>query len=79
MKGLHNITFILLIVGGLNWLLLGLFNWEIGMIFGGSGMFISKLIYILVGISAIVELATHKSNCKACGKGNMPGGQPSAM
>ncbi len=34
---LEQITFILLVIGGLNWLLLGLFNWEIGQIFGGQG------------------------------------------
>jgi uncharacterized membrane protein YuzA (DUF378 family) len=75
MKGFHGIAFILLIIGGLNWLLWGLFQWEVGEIFGGSSAWISRLIYILVGVSALYELFTHKKNCKQCDKGMS---QPSA-
>ena len=74
MKMLHMIAFILLVVGGLNWLLLGLFGWEIGELFGGQDMLISKIIYILVGLAAVVELLTHKSNCKMCGAKSGMGG-----
>ena len=68
---LHGITYFLLIIGGLNWLLLGLFGWEIGEIFGGSSAVISRIIYILVGLSAVYELATHKKMCKSCDKSGM--------
>lgn len=68
MKKLHIITFLLLVIGGLNWLLVGLFGWDIGSLFGGMDMPISKIIYILVGVSAVVEIATHKKNCRLCGK-----------
>ena len=61
------VTFILLVVGGLNWLLLGLFGWEIGMLFGGQMALVSKTIYILVGVSAINEIIIHKGICKMCG------------
>jgi len=66
MKNLHKLTFILLVVGGLNWLLQGLFVWEIGSLFGGTDAVVSRLIYILVGLSALYEIGTHKSNCKDC-------------
>ena len=66
MKTLHGISFVLLIIGGLNWLLVGLFNWDIGMIFGGSGAAISKLIYVLVGLSAVYLMFTHRASCKHC-------------
>ncbi|RJQ28356.1 DUF378 domain-containing protein [Candidatus Parcubacteria bacterium] len=69
MKGLHMVTFILLVVGGLNWLLLALFGWEVGQLFGGMDAAVSKLIYVLVGLSAVVELATHKKTCKMCEPG----------
>ena len=65
-KGLHMIIFLLVIVGGLNWLLVGLFGWDIGQLFGGMGATVSKVIYILVGLSSIYLLATHKSTCKMC-------------
>lgn len=60
------IAFLLLIIGGLNWGLLGLTGWEIGHLFGGMDAVISKIIYILVGLSALVILLTHKGSCKMC-------------
>jgi uncharacterized protein len=66
MKATHGIAFVLVIIGGLNWLLVGIFNWDVGMIFGGQGAVISKIIYILVGLSAIYLLATHSKDCKHC-------------
>ena len=65
-KGLHMIAFLLVIVGGLNWLLVGLFNWDVGVLFGGQGALVSRIIYVLVGLSAVVLLATHKKDCKMC-------------
>ncbi|HEY5588692.1 MAG TPA: DUF378 domain-containing protein [Candidatus Paceibacterota bacterium] len=66
MKFLHVLTFILVIIGGLNWLLVGLFGLDVGMIFGGQGAMISKVIYILVGLSAIYLVVSHKKDCKQC-------------
>ncbi|MBI2024626.1 MAG: DUF378 domain-containing protein [Candidatus Harrisonbacteria bacterium] len=66
---MHKIAFLLLVVGGLNWLVLALFNWEIGQLFGGMEATVSKIIYILVGVSALYELASHKKRCKECVKG----------
>ena len=66
MKVLHCIAFILLVVGGLNWLLVGLVGWDIGSYLGGMDALISKIIYILVGLSAIVLVVTHKKDCRHC-------------
>lgn len=66
MKALHSVAFILLVIGGLNWLLVGLFDWGVADILGMS---ISKLIYILVGVSAIYLVATHKKDCRMCPSG----------
>lgn len=60
MSGLKNISLILLIIGGLNWLLVGLFNWDVGQIFGGMDAVISKIIYILVGLAALYALVSYK-------------------
>ncbi|OGY42936.1 MAG: DUF378 domain-containing protein [Candidatus Buchananbacteria bacterium RIFCSPHIGHO2_01_FULL_39_14] len=68
MKQLHKLSFILLIIGGLNWLLQGLFQWEVGQLFGGQEMMISRVIYVLVGLSAIYELAIHTKSCNFCSK-----------
>jgi uncharacterized membrane protein YuzA (DUF378 family) len=63
---MHKITFILLVVGGLNWLLVGVLGWDVGVLFGGQAAIISRIIYILVGLSALYEIFTHKKNCKSC-------------
>jgi len=68
MKGLHMIAFILLVIGGLNWLLVGLnVGWDLGSLLGDS---VSRIVFILVGLSAILEAVTHKGNCKRCGSGS---------
>ncbi|MBI5754130.1 DUF378 domain-containing protein [Candidatus Peregrinibacteria bacterium] len=69
MKILHMVTFGLVIVGGVNWLLFALTGWEVGQIFGGMNATISKAIYVLVGLSAIYLAATHMKDCKTCSTG----------
>lgn len=65
---MHFITFLLLIIGGLNWLLMGIFSWDIGNLFGGMDAVISRVIYIVIGLAAIYELVSHKKSCKMCEK-----------
>ena len=60
------VSFILLIVGGLNWLLFGLFGWEVGSLLGGWDSWVSRAVYILVGLAAVFELVDHKRSCKVC-------------
>jgi len=62
MKALHVITFILVIIGALNWLLVA-FNWNVVAMLGPS---IAMVVYVLVGLSAIYQIFTHKSYCKNC-------------
>ena len=74
MKGLHKLTFILLVIGGLNWLLTA-FDWNLVDNIFGMGSTTSMVIYILVGLSAVYEIFAHKSLCRNCnpGGGNMGG------
>lgn len=63
---MHKLTFVLLVVGGLNWLLVGVFGWDISRFLGGMDSMVARAVYILVGLSAVYEVVTHKGNCKAC-------------
>lgn len=48
------IALVLLIIGGVNWGAIGLFQFDIvGWIFGGQGAIISRIIYTLVAIAAV--------------------------
>ncbi|MFZ2569066.1 MAG: DUF378 domain-containing protein [Minisyncoccia bacterium] len=64
MKSLHMVTFILLVVGGLEWGLHA-FGYDPIEMFGSQ---ISMIVYVLVGLSAVYEIVTHKKNCKHCAK-----------
>ncbi len=71
MKALHIVAWILLIVGGLNWLLVGLgmymnADWNVVHMIFGSVPMLEALIYVLVGLAAIYELVMHRGMCKAC-------------
>ena len=72
MKGLHKITFILLIIGGLNWGLQAL-GWNLVDSLLGSWPQVVMIVYLLVGLSAIYEIISHKSLCRNCSP--MGGGQ----
>jgi uncharacterized membrane protein YuzA (DUF378 family) len=58
---MSKIAFWLLVIGGLNWLLVGLFGWDIGELFGGQTAIISRIVYVLVGLSAILVAAKKPS------------------
>ena len=48
------LALILLIIGGINWGLVGIFELDmIAWLFGGSASIISRTLYILVAISAV--------------------------
>lgn len=69
---LHTIAFILVMVGALNWGLVGLGgflggNWNVVNLILGSWPTIEWLVYVLVGVAAVYELVSHKKNCKAYG------------
>lgn len=50
------IALVLLIVGGLNWGLVGLFNFDLVAAILGSIPILQKIVYILVGISALYTI-----------------------
>lgn len=62
------ITYILVILGAINYGLVGFFDWNlIEAILGMGGA--TRAVYALVGVSAIVELVGHRKGCKACSMG----------
>jgi len=59
MKLLYNIALTLVIVGALNWLLIGLFKFDlVASLFGNLSAF-SRIIYSLVGISGILSIGLY--------------------
>ncbi|WP_062107903.1 DUF378 domain-containing protein [Bacillus niameyensis] len=57
MRTMHRIALALVIIGAINWGLIGLFQFDlVASIFGGQASLISRIIYTLVGISSILCL-----------------------
>ena len=74
MKAVHMIAWILVIIGGLNWLLVGIggfagTNLNVVNLLLGAWPQVEWIVYLLVGVSAVYELFTHRKNCRACNPG----------
>lgn len=56
MKALNLITLVLVIVGGVNWGLVGLLGFDLVAAIFGAGSFLARTVYTLVGLSALWQL-----------------------
>ncbi len=60
MKVLHWIAVVLVLVGSLNWLLVGAFNFDLVAMILGQMSILARVVYVLVGLSAIFLLLNIK-------------------
>lgn len=59
MKVLYYIALTLVIIGAINWLLIGLFSFDlVATLFGTMSVF-SRIIYSLVGIAGIISISLY--------------------
>lgn len=75
----HKLAKILLVIGGLNWGLVGVgmllsSNWNVINLLLGSIPTLEAVVYILVGVVAIIKLFNCK--CKKCMVGDSSGANP---
>jgi uncharacterized membrane protein YuzA (DUF378 family) len=57
MKALDVICWLLLVIGGLNWGLVGIFEFNlVSWIFGGNDAVLSRIVYIIVAVAALYNL-----------------------
>jgi len=57
MKVLKSIALAILIIGGLNWGLVGLFSFDlVAFLFDGLSHMVTRVIYALVGVASIVSI-----------------------
>lgn len=66
-KTLDIVVWILLAVGGLNWGLVGLFNFNLVSAIFGEMTFLSRLVYTLVGFAAVYDIVAIKAIWKRWG------------
>ena len=59
MKVLYYIALTLVIIGALNWLLIGLFNFDLVATIFGAMSVMSRIIYVLVGIAGLISIGLY--------------------
>lgn len=62
----HIVTFSLMMIGAINWGLVGLFGLNLVEMLFSAWPALIKLVYITIGISAVYVFATHKDICTIC-------------
>lgn len=68
MKILDILAWILLVVGGLNWGLVGVFEFNLVSTLFGSSPLLERIVYILVGLSAVYAIFQWKCAKDRCCK-----------
>ena len=61
MKLLKAVAMVLLVVGGLNWGLWGLFQYDlVAALLGGNSALLGKAVYGLIGLAAVFQVIWHR-------------------
>jgi uncharacterized membrane protein YuzA (DUF378 family) len=67
LKSIDLVIWTLLVIGGLNWGLVGLFNFDLVATIFGPGSLLTRVVYGLVGFSALYDILFIKSIWKRWG------------
>lgn len=59
MKTLYNTALTLVIVGALNWLSIGLFNFDLVATLFGEMSVLSRIVYSLVGVAGLISFGIY--------------------
>ncbi len=65
-KTLSTVAFVLVVVGAVNWGLVGLAQFDlVATLFGGSDSVLSRVVYSLVGLAGVLLLVTQAARVNA--------------
>lgn len=62
----HLVKHYLLVIAGLNLGIVGIFQVDLFQSFFGASPLLIRVLYVLIGTSAIMDIMTHQANCKLC-------------
>ena len=58
METSKKICLVLIIIGAINWALVGLFELDlVATLFGGSDELLARLVYIIIGIAGLIDIS----------------------
>ena len=66
MKVLKWIIHLLVVVGAINWGLVGLFDWNLVSVIFGAGSALETVVYVVVGICGVLGLVMLFTCCRNC-------------
>lgn len=66
MKGLHMVAFALVIIGAINWGMIGLFKLNLVYVLFSSVPAVERGVYFLVGLAGLYLALMHKDYCAIC-------------
>lgn len=50
---------VLVIIGAINWLLVGLFQFDlVASLFGGQAAIVSRIVYVVIGLAGLYSIST---------------------
>ena len=61
MKTIDVLAAVLVVVGALNWGLVGIFGFDLVATLFGSGAFLSRVVYALVGVAGVFQAAQYRA------------------
>ncbi|MCH5171891.1 MAG: DUF378 domain-containing protein [Erysipelotrichales bacterium] len=56
MNILEKIALVFTIIGGINWGLVGIFDWNLVEAIFGTGSVVTRIVYIVVAVSALINI-----------------------
>ena len=62
MNTLQKIALVFTIIGGLNWALIGIFDFNLVSFIFGDMTFLARAVYVIVGISSIINIGIFAIN-----------------
>lgn len=67
MKVLDTVALVIVVIGGVNWGLVGLFDYNLVDSLFGVGSTLSRVVYVLVGVAALYTLVAYVMKMSAGG------------
>lgn len=64
MEGLQKSALVLTIIGAINWLLVGLLDFNLVTALFGEGNIIGRILYIIIGIAGLINIGILFTKCK---------------
>lgn len=70
------ICFILVVIGGINWGLVGIFGFNLVAFLFGAWPIVERIIYVLVGVAAVILIFFVGKCCRKCNSCSCKSGVP---